>query len=248
MPSQALPKGIIALLLAFSALARLVPDLPPKTSMYQLPERRAAPTATTTLEPPASSLESDPWWCIVENVTQYFVDVPKPTGDVLDAIGSYGDVMAKPCMATNSNWISCTISDPKSWCGFTTFAAPGVLSSYSTYVSAAVSFLRAKSETMSILSTSCPVAWAKPEPGQREYLKIAMAHGQCYLQAHPITDTTGSGLPSSTTPTKPATSVDSSVAPPTATTKTGKGTVSRGQAMGAFAMLGMGLAVLLIAV
>ena len=245
MHPKLLPGGLfIVLVLVPDAWGRFVPDSPPRTQMYELPERRAAQTATTTLDPPVSTLEPDPWECIAENITQYFLDVPRPSGNVLDAIGLYGDEVAKPCLATQPNWLSCTISDPKSWCGFTTFAAPSVLASYSTYVSAAASFFRAKSATMSILSTSCPVAWARPEPGQREWLKIATAHLMCYLQAHPTTDT--GGPPSPTTPNGRTTSTNSTSFP--TTTKTNKGTARRDQALSGFAILSTGLAILLNAV
>jgi hypothetical protein len=98
-----------------------------------LAERQAISTAPR----PASTLTPDPWQCITENITQYF-DVPKPTGTLFDAIDSYGFDVAAPCRptATGRDMLSCTVSDPKSWCSFTTAAPADVLSGYSaTYLS-----------------------------------------------------------------------------------------------------------------
>lgn len=207
--------------------ARFLPDLPPVTRVPGLLEERQA---GTTLEPPASTLSPDPWQCITENITRYF-DVPKPTGNVLEGINSYGAEVAKPCMATATGLdvFFCTVSDPKSWCGFTTAAPADVMASYSTYVSAVVSFWMAKSATISVLSTSCPVAWGIPDPAQHEWLKIAIAHAECYLQAHPKTETQVS---TSTTP------------PDHAPTTASEAISRRGQALEGLAWMGTGLAVL----
>jgi hypothetical protein len=93
--------------------------------------------ATSTAPRPASTLTPDPWQCITENITQYF-DVPKPTGTPFDAIDSYDFDVAARCRATATgrDMLSCTVSDPKSWCSFTTAAPADVLSGYSaTYLS-----------------------------------------------------------------------------------------------------------------
>ncbi|KAK4120162.1 hypothetical protein N657DRAFT_636838 [Parathielavia appendiculata] len=116
--------------------------------------------------------------CVTENITQYFVNLPAPTGNVLSAIGSYGKEVVEECRATATghDYVLCTVSDPKDWCGFTTAARPDILSSYSTYVSEVVSYGTSKSSTISILSTSCPVTWIYIYPREREWLKIATAH------------------------------------------------------------------------
>ncbi|MBE3043958.1 hypothetical protein IMZ48_15575 [Candidatus Bathyarchaeota archaeon] len=171
---------------------------------------------------------------MTENITQYFLDVPTPTGNVLEEIQSFGYDVAAPCRATATglDGLSCTVSDPKSWCGFTTAAPPDVLSSYSTYLSDVVSFWTAKSDTIDELSTSCPVAWARPHMGQHEWLKIARAHAECYFNEHPQTDT---DLDEPTTTTNPA------IEP----TPTEDMAISgRDMALGSFALLSTGLAVL----
>ena len=249
MYSKTLSSGLVVLMFALSAFSRLVLDLPPKTQMLEVPERivHVAAQTPTTPDPPFSTIEQDPWQCITENITQYF-DAPWPTGNLIDAIASYADVVDKPCRATatGADMLSCTVSDPKLWCGFTTFAAPDILTSYSTYVSAAASFVKANSATMSILSTSCPAAWARPNPAEREWLNIAIAHGQCYLQAHPLTGSAGVS-PSPTAPSGRTTSTGFTNPPKTTlttTTTTSKGKTSRGPALGVFAIMSTGLAVL----
>ena len=168
---------------------------------------------------------------MTENITQYFVDVPTPTGNVLKEIQSFGYDVAAPCRATaiGLDGLSCTVSDPKSWCAFTTAAPPDVLSSYSTYLSDVVSFWTAKSDTIDVLSTSCPVAWARPHMGQREWLKIARAHAECYLdetdtEVDESTTTTGSAI-------EPTPAEDMAIS-------------GHDVALGYFALLSIGLAVL----
>ena len=210
--------------------ARFVPEFPPATRV-PLEQRKAS---ATTAEALAATISEDPWQCVTENITQYFVDVPTPTGNVLEELGSYGDEVAAPCRATATglDGLSCTVSDPKSWCGFTTAAPPDVLSSYSTYLSAVVSFWTEKSETIGILSTSCPVAWARPHMGQREWLKIARAHAECYLDGHPQTSTNGDE-PTGTTsnPIEPTPSEDMAVS-------------GHEMALGLFALMNTGFAIL----
>jgi hypothetical protein len=202
--------------------------------------------ATTTLQQSTtrSTLSPDPWQCITENITQYFVNVPKPTGNVLSAIGSYGEEVVKDCKATATGraYVSCTVSDPKSWCGFTTAAPPDILSSFSTYVSEAVSFWTPKSSTVSVLSTSCPVAWRRIAPHEREWLKIATAHADCYLEAH-LQIQSGPTAPSVTT--GDANTSTMATAQTTTTSATSEASVSRrGHALEALASLSTGLVAL----
>ena len=235
MHSQALILGGLVAL-ASNACARFIPDAPAATLVYEpLALRQATPTST--VQPPTNTISADPWQCVTENITQYFLDVPKPTGDVLNGINSYGDVVAQPCRetATGIDFFSCTVTDPQSWCAFTTAAPASVLSSYSTYLSSVTSFWKAKSETISVLSTSCPVAWDKPEPGQREWLKVAIAHAECYFQAHPETSTPGSSFASATSTGADMQSTSTSGA--SSSTTTSQGVVPRGQALEGYVLV-----------
>lgn len=117
-------------------------------------------------------------------------NAPQATGSVLSAFQSYGDDFAAPCLSTAADFMSCVISDPKDWCGYTTAAPPDVLSDYSAnYLSAAVSFWTENSATLSVLSESCPVAWQRPSLIEHEWLRIAKAHAECYLKSQPETRT-----------------------------------------------------------
>lgn len=164
-------------------------------------------------------------------------------------MNSFGGDVAKLCAktATGIDILSCTVSDPKSWCGFTTAAPSSVLASYSTYVSAVTSFWKAKSETISLLATSCPVAWGKPNLPQHEWLKIAIAHAECYMQAHPETGSRGSSA-SSTTRTSSVTTTSATNAPTTTTTTTSRGVTPRGKALEGYALMSTVLAALVNAV
>ena len=166
--------------------ARLLANLPQQTRVHKMLGRRDA--TTTTQELPYPTGFEDPWQCVTENITQFF-DVPMPTGKLLEGINSFGDSVLAPCRttATGDDSLYCSFSDPQSWCGFSTAAATDLLVDYSTYVSQAVAFWTAKSAKISVLSTSCPVAWDRPHPAAHEWLKIARAHAQCYLQTHPQT-------------------------------------------------------------
>ncbi|KAH6688888.1 hypothetical protein F5X68DRAFT_230553 [Plectosphaerella plurivora] len=194
-------RGAFALSLATVAISKYVPDIPVRTGSPDLLEERQA---TPTLDSSLSLQTQDPWQCATEIIPQYF-DVPKPTGNVLNGINSYGAKLAAPCLATATGLdvFSCWRIDPKSWCGFTTAVEPSVLSSYTTFVSAAVSFWTPRSSKVAELPTRCPVAWGKRSDAEHAWLSMIMVHAQCYLSAHPpistATGTVSSTRPSSTT-------------------------------------------------
>ncbi|KAK4118930.1 hypothetical protein N657DRAFT_650716 [Parathielavia appendiculata] len=222
---------------------RFLPDSPPVTLQHDSLAKRQA---TTTLQPSRtqSTLSPDPWQCITENITQYFVNLPTPTGNVLSAIGSYGEEVVKECRATATghDYVLCTVSNPQDWCGFTTAAPPDILSSYSTYVSEVVSYWTSKSSTISILSTSCPVTWRNIYPHEREWLKIATAHANCYLEAYPQTQ---SDTTAPTATTGEASTSTTATARTTITTTTSEASVSRrGHTLEALALMSTGLVAL----
>lgn len=230
--------GLAALAAVPGISARLVDSFPPATRV-PLEQRQAS---GTTAVAPATTISEDPWQCVTENITQYFVDVPTPTGKVLDELDSFGYEVAAPCRATATSLdrLSCTVSDPKSWCGFTTAAPPDVLSSYSTYLSSVVSFWTAKSESIEILSTSCPVAWARPHMGrQHEWLKIARAHAECFLDDHPQTGTS-KDEPTGTDADEPAATTDNSIE---STPTEDMAIPGHGMAVGSLTLISMALAV-----
>ena len=148
-----------------------------------LANRQATPTSTSTHV--HTSLPPDPTQCATENISQYF-DVPTPTGKVFDAIASFAGERNSACIATALPYeiVHCTFTDTSSWRAFTTAVSADVLFSYSTCVSAAVSFWTNKSSTMAVLSTRCPKAWGRFDLVASQLVTMAAAHAECYLAAH----------------------------------------------------------------
>ncbi|KAI1772846.1 hypothetical protein F4818DRAFT_126412 [Hypoxylon cercidicola] len=182
MKTQTLSSGLAFLVAPTNVWAMRITEMP-----------RAEPTSTQA---------PDPWQCVTENITQYF-NVPKPTGTLLDALLSYGDELIEPCLstATGLDILSCTVSETSAWCGFTTAAPSLVLSDYSSYGSAAASFWQAKSQTISVIASDCPVGWSKPGFSEHVWLNQTIAHAECYIAAHPANTTTVSSTASSPTST-----------------------------------------------
>ncbi|KAM7214663.1 hypothetical protein V8F06_009984 [Rhypophila decipiens] len=205
--------GLLTIALASDVYARLVVDFPPVTKLEpSAVQKRAASTSSLPLPP---QISEDPGQCVKENITHYFLDVPRPTGNVQSGINSYNDRLNQGCFATatGADILGCTISNPKQWCSFTTAALPSILSSYSTYASAVTSFWKENSESISKLSTSCPVSWAKPDALKRAYLDLAIAHAECFLQGNPTASRTspptGTVANPTTVPTTKATTTTS---------------------------------------
>lgn len=187
-------------------------------------------------EPTSTQPQPDPWTCVTENITQYF-DVPRPTGTLLDAILSYGDELIAPCVSTATalDILSCTVSETSAWCGFATAAPEPVLGDYSSYGSAAAQFWQAKSETISIIASECPVGWSKPGLTEQAWLNQTIAHAECYIVAHPANTTTDSS-----TPTAPSTAVGG--AGPSSPTSTPNGIIGRNRGTEAFLLASIGVA------
>ncbi|KAL2132065.1 hypothetical protein VTI74DRAFT_4267 [Chaetomium olivicolor] len=241
-------RGFAALTAAGGVSARFLPDSPPATRLHPL---LAARQETKTASRPRSTLSPDPWQCVTENITQCF-DVPMPTGTLFDAINSYASEQVAPCHATASGpgMVSCIESYPVSWCGFTTAVPSEVLSDYLTYASEAVSFRAAKSDSISVLSTSCPVAWKRYSPADHYWLRFVSGHANCYLEAHHLATGTSTAAPTpmagdvnpSTTGT--ASTATSLAATTTRTSMSGASILRCGQAVAASALMIFGLTVL----
>lgn len=99
-----------------------------------------------------------------------------------------------------------------------------------------MSYWEAKSETISILASSCSVAWSKPYAAQHEWIKIAKAHAECHFEEHPkantSTDTNTNILASSTAFASTSTPTNSLAI------------AARGQAMETIAFMSTGIALL----
>lgn len=186
---QSLFQGLLALALVPNAFARFTPGVPPVTmlppapGMGMIPARAEVTTATMEALPVRTT---DPGDCVAANVTKYF-DVIKPSGDLAKAMGSYAAIAVDPCVATVApeNIEDCFITDPQYWCGLSTNLPPALTTSYSSYASSAADFWRANSKSISVLSTYCPKWWGRPDAAQHEALSLYIAHGGCYITAHP---------------------------------------------------------------
>ncbi|KAI0545560.1 hypothetical protein F4679DRAFT_560912 [Xylaria curta] len=115
----------------------------------------------TPIAKPTKTLSPNPWTWVTENVTQYF-NVPKPTGNLLDGLLSYGDKILEPCLATaiGLDMLSSSVSETSQWCGFATVAPTSVRDGYSSYGCSL--FLACKSETTPIVTSDFPIMWSKP--------------------------------------------------------------------------------------
>ncbi|KAF2729336.1 hypothetical protein EJ04DRAFT_392300, partial [Polyplosphaeria fusca] len=119
----------------------------------------------------SSTAPPDPWQCATKNLTQY-LDVPKPTGTLLSAIESFGDVLLQPCLstATGLDILSCSVSQTTQWCSFATAAPSSVKPAYSAYGSSASSWWFAKSSAITSLEVECARTWEKFPPIQVAWL------------------------------------------------------------------------------
>jgi hypothetical protein len=249
-----------AIPVSFTAAA-LVPGWVPATMTPNVPLVARQAASLTSMPLPESTTTrwrqpEDPWQCATENITQYYLG-PSPTGDVGDAINTFGEAFVGPCVATATGLdaLRCAVQDYRSWCGFSTAVPANVQSSYSTYVSSVVSFWEANSATMAILSTSCSVSWALQHDGQRNILYMGSCHARCYLEAHTQTTTTatssGSLVSASLTSsgslaTTPTSSITNSAGAPTTTSSVSLSSTLQplGRDLEALALVGTGLALL----
>lgn len=147
----------------------------------------------TTLGPRAEpTITRDPWQCATENITQYF-DMPKPTGELLDALISYGNGLYKTCTFTDlAEFKSCTSPGQSRWCAFTTAAPSAVLPDYSAYGSKASSWWSVHSSAAISLASKCPVGWHETmmeTPNGQTWLNDTLVFAGCYAEAHPTPET-----------------------------------------------------------
>ncbi|KAK2051454.1 hypothetical protein LY76DRAFT_651278 [Colletotrichum caudatum] len=151
----------------------------------------SAPTLTTA-EP--SLTQPDPWQCATQNLSQYF--------DVNELV--------EPCLetATGTNLFNCRVTEPSQLCAFTTYASatPALITAFASYESAAASFWRSNSASVSSLSVECASAWGHFGELNHAWLNQTIAYASCVLDdLSPISSTITAGSSSSgsgsTTPT-----------------------------------------------
>ena len=186
--------GLLAFAALPVALARFTPSipiataLPPATSEAGFIQARAG--VTTATDEPMPTSTTDPWECVLANVTKYF-EVVTPTGVFSEALMSYGLVLVKPCLATATglDGLDCTVTKSEDWCAFSTTAPSAIATSYASYASSAADFWRSNSASISSVSSSCPNWWGRPDAVQHVWLSQYITHAGCYLAAHPSTST-----------------------------------------------------------
>ncbi|KAK2029533.1 hypothetical protein LX32DRAFT_693130 [Colletotrichum zoysiae] len=157
----------------------------------------------TTMEPPLTltSTQRDPWQCATQNLSQYF-DVPKPSGTLRAAIDNYVDELLKPCLetATGTGRFNCRVTESSQLCGFTTYASatPALITAFASYESAAASFWRSNSESVSSLSVECASAWDHFGQLNHAWLNQTIAYAGCVLgDLPPVSSATTTGSSSS---------------------------------------------------
>lgn len=106
----------------------------------------------------------DDWECTTSPLEEYF-NPPTPTGKLLTALLSYGDVLQKGCKSTLTDALghpTCTFPAQSRWCSVTNALPTTLLSEYSSYGSVASSWWAAHSSAAVEDALDCPSEWFKP--------------------------------------------------------------------------------------
>ena len=132
----------------------------------------------------------DPAHCLTENLTPY-LDPPKPTGSLFDAIESHAASLVDPCVVdgtTRSVWPwACPFPAQSRWCAFSTAAPTDVLPAYSSFANQAYSWWEERSSAVVSLRENCPNVWENAllhgSTGREEWLNDTIAFAGCYAEA-----------------------------------------------------------------
>lgn len=163
-----------------------------QTTSLPLPTGAVFSPVYPTLFPSVSpTITRDTWQCATVNASQYF-DPPKATGDLLTALISYADNIAKDCTRTRleanpTEVPSCPFPEVSQWCAFSKVMEPSLTATYSAYGSAASSWWAAKSSGASSVAARCPKTWFKvmvQTPAGAPWLNETIIFSECYVSAH----------------------------------------------------------------
>lgn len=190
--------------------ARQATTAPPSASISSPALTTTGPSLTLT------SIQRDPWQCATQNLSQYF-DVPKPSGTLSAAIDMYVDELVEPCLetATGADLFNCRVTESSQLCGFTAFASatPSLITAFASYESAAASFWRSNSESVSSLSVECASAWNHFGELNHAWLNQTIAYASCVLDdLPPVSTTAGSSSSATTAPSSGATGTTTNTA------------------------------------
>ncbi|KAI8200223.1 hypothetical protein K4K54_008869 [Colletotrichum sp. SAR 10_86] len=206
----------LAVLAILGASVAAVPDS--TITLYARQATTVLPSSASMTSPPLTTLEPsstlrDPWQCATQNLSQYF-DVPKPSGTLSAAIDMYVDELVEPCLetATGADLFNCRVTESSQLCGFTTFASatPALITAFASYESAAASFWRSNSASVSSLSVECASAWNHFGELKHAWLNQTIAYASCVLEDLPPVSTTIASSGSSTAPGTAVTGTTSS--------------------------------------
>ena len=134
------------------------------------------PSLVSLLMPSATPTAADPWWCAIENYSEFF-NPPQPTGALSSAIMSYGDKLVETCTAGN-----CPFPDATKWCQFTATAPPTVLPAYTSYAQTASAWWANHSSSAVQHAQDCPQYWFNARFkyfGGLGWLNQTIIHGEC---------------------------------------------------------------------
>ncbi|RSL92424.1 hypothetical protein CDV31_015168 [Fusarium ambrosium] len=215
----------------------------PATTVLVLQIMAAAASIFDTILPTTKgTITSDPWQCATQTFESYF-DVPKPTGELLDAILDHGDVLLKGCESTMTDAMgmpACTFPPQSDWCAFTKSAPSSLLPAYSSYGSIASSWWAEHSSAAVEDAKYCPNSWFKAMtslPYGATWLNDTIAFAGCYAAAHVTGNTETTRVAIATTGLK----AGEEAAKPTATVDNDNG-VRRRDDVGVWVVAGTGLA------
>lgn len=139
--------------------------------------------------------------CVTQNLSQYF-DVLKPLGMLSAAIDMYVDELVEPCLETaiGADLFNCCVTELLQLCGFTIFvlATPALITAFVSYESAAASFWRSNSVSVSSLLVECALAWNHFGELKYAWLNQTIAYASCVLEDLPLVSMTIASSGSST--------------------------------------------------
>jgi hypothetical protein len=146
----------------------------------------ARPNVTTT----------DPISCVTESVKQKYLDGPKPSGSLDEAMISYGSKLIATCLTSGTYSYPCAFPDKSLWCGVTTAIAASLLPAYSSYASNASSWWSVHSSSAVMVAQECPILWYEASNfgvlGGAVWLNHTLINAECYAEANPTAQSTTS--------------------------------------------------------
>ncbi|KAF2666456.1 hypothetical protein BT63DRAFT_428221 [Microthyrium microscopicum] len=212
--------SFLAATVAANSLLEVPPsDISPQEMSQLVPSRTLNKAFPTTDHPDCSTPDY-----------QKLFSIPKPTGQLNEALESYGSSLLKPCTLTGVERTLCPFPPKTAWCAFPTAAPAAVLPAWSSYGSEASAFWASRGSTMLVLARTCPEHWYNAlygDLGNPIRLNNTIVQAECYADAHATGATTTAsstmGASSSRATVRAGASDGGPTVTPTSTTKSGSG-------------------------